>query len=197
MITGVILAGGMNTRFPTLKGMVEVGGERIIERTLRIFRDLFGEVIISTNNPDAYFYLGERMVGDIGDSRGPMSGIYSSLINSKSKKIFVAACDMPFISPDVVRYISSVETDAGAVVSSINGRIHPLLGIYRKELISDLETYLDSGAVGLQGFIKDTEAFIIDEGEIRKVDPEGCSFVNINTPEDYKHFTGGRVCYQD
>ncbi|MEF9475741.1 MAG: nucleotidyltransferase family protein, partial [Candidatus Mariimomonas ferrooxydans] len=56
--TGVILAGGENRRLPVLKSFIEIDGEKIIERNLKIMKNLFNEVFIVTNQPEVYLYLG-------------------------------------------------------------------------------------------------------------------------------------------
>jgi len=193
-ITGVILAGGDNRRFPVNKGLLRVGGERIIERTLRVFREVFGEVIISTNTPEYYFFSGERMIGDLYPSRGPMGGIFSALLNAATERIFVVACDMPFLNPALVRYISGIAVDAGIVVCSFKKSLHPLFGVYGKGMLHPLEHHLRKGVTGLQRFLRDFNAYVVGEDEIKKIDPEGTSFVNINTIGDFNKFIGGRIC---
>ncbi len=193
-ITGVILAGGDNRRFPVNKGLLRVGEERIIDRTLRLFREIFAEVIISTNTPEYYFFSGERMIGDLIPARGPMGGIFSALVNARTDRIFVAACDMPFLKPSLIRYLSGIVTDADMVVCSFRKSLHPLLGLYGKDILHPLENHLRKGTTGLQRFIRDLNAHIVEEEEIKKIDPEGVSFVNINTVGDFNKFIGGRIC---
>ena len=48
----VILAGGLNKRFNGQnKAFIRLGGQTIIERLYRLFKDLFNDIIIVTNNP--------------------------------------------------------------------------------------------------------------------------------------------------
>ncbi len=193
-LTGVILAGGDNRRFPYRKGWIRVEGERLIDRTLRIFRGIFPEVIISTNVPGDYFSLGARMIGDVVPGRGPMGGIFSALLNAPSAGIFVAACDMPFIKPRLVRYLAGLSEKSGIVACSFGGKTHPLLAVYGRDLLSDFREHLERGTTSLRMFLSEHDAFIVQEEEVRKIDPEGASFVNINTPLDYNKFIGGETC---
>ncbi|MCI0468721.1 MAG: molybdenum cofactor guanylyltransferase, partial [Nitrospirae bacterium] len=127
-ITGVILAGGENTRFPTLKGFIKINGAAIVERNVWLMKDIFDEVIISTNMPEKYFYLGVPLIGDILPSRGPMSGIYSALLNAKGSGIFAAACDMPFIKRDLISFVCKRHSE----VSNFQG-IDATIPIYNNE----------------------------------------------------------------
>jgi len=197
-ITGVILAGGLNKRFPFLKPFIKIGNEKIIERTLKIFRKIFDDLIISTNTPEYFFYLGEKMVGDLYPFKGPLTGIFSSMINARYEKIFVVASDMPFIKKELIEYIIKInkKTNSQIVICYSEGKLHPLFGIYHKSLVTKIQKTLLSGKFKMLYFIiKEIEdTFIIDEDEIKILDPKGLNFVNINTIEDYKKFIGGGKC---
>ena len=101
----LILAGGENKRLPLIKGFIDVDGKRIIESNIELLEEIFNRVIISTNTPELYFYLGVVMVGDIVEDKGPMTGILSALTMPDVSEVFVTACDMPFIKPALVKYI--------------------------------------------------------------------------------------------
>lgn len=75
----LILAGGENRRIPLLKGFLEIRDERILEVLIQSLRKLFNRIILSTNTPEHYYYLGLPMVGDIIQVKGPMTGIFSAL----------------------------------------------------------------------------------------------------------------------
>lgn len=190
-MTGVILAGGENRRFPTLKGFIKIGDSTIIERNLSIMKGMFDEVFISTNTPEKYFYLGAPLIGDVLPSRGPMSGIYSALINSKYDSVFVVACDMPFVKREVIsficdRYAGLRSRAIDAVIPIYNNEPQPLFGVYCKTAMPHLEEGIADRKTSLKRFLDKIKTDFIDEPEIRKIDPAGASFVNINTPEDYE-----------
>ncbi len=194
MSSALILAGGSNRRYPILKPFINIKGKTIIERQLCLLSSLFDEVLLSTNLPEYYFKFGLSMVGDIGSSAGPLSGILSGLLNSTSDRLFVVACDMPFIKRELVELILSKGNHTSVVLCSYKGKLHPLIGLYDRSLIGRIESYLEKGYYRVYDFINNLDSCIIDETEIKKVDPEGCSFVNINTPEELKKIIGGRIC---
>ena len=82
-MTGTILAGGENRRIPLLKGHIEINGEKIIDSSVNLMRNLFGRVVISTNTPELYFYCGVPMIGDIINQRGPLTGIFFCAVKHK------------------------------------------------------------------------------------------------------------------
>lgn len=191
----LILAGGENKRLPVIKGFLDVDGKRIIESNVELLEKIFDRVIISTNNPELYFYLGVVMVGDIVEDRGPMTGILSALTMPDVSEVFVTACDMPFIKPALVKYIvDSWDRGPDAVIPVFEKKPQPLLGIYSKKLAYHMERSIKNKQRSLTRFLEKVNVRYIDEQQVRRIDPEGRSFVNINTMEDYQTEIGGKPC---
>ncbi|MFA4829879.1 MAG: molybdenum cofactor guanylyltransferase, partial [Thermodesulfovibrionales bacterium] len=188
-MTGTILAGGENKRIPVLKGHIEINGQRIIDSSVNLLKNFFDRVIISTNTPELYFYCGAPMIGDIIKQRGPVAGIFSVLSNT-GDDIFVTACDMPFIKPELVSLLVARcalrEENWDAVIPVFEGRPQPLLGIYSKNILSVIEERLRKELRSLRDMLTELKVLYIKEKEVREIDPEGRSFVNINTMEDYE-----------
>ena len=98
-MTGIILAGGKASRLGGInKAFIEIGGERLIDRTMRVYRALFEEIIISTNSPLEYLEFDARIVTDIHRGKGPLGGIHAGLLHATCEHAFVSACDMPYLS---------------------------------------------------------------------------------------------------
>lgn len=195
-MTGVILAGGENLRIPLLKGYLEINGTRIIDSSIKLLEQFFNKVVIITNTPESYFYCGVPIIGDIVSQRGPATGILSALLSTEADEIFVVACDMPFITPELIRYIvdkyrtqNSELKQWDAAISVFGERLQPLLGIYSKNIIGTIERRLNKGLRSMKDMLAELKVLYINEEEVSGIDPEGRSFVNINTIEDYKKLT--------
>ncbi|MEW6408559.1 MAG: molybdenum cofactor guanylyltransferase [Nitrospirota bacterium] len=186
--TGVILAGGENRRMPTNKAFLEVNGEIIIERTIRIFNELFDEVIIVTNTPELFIKYRIKLVGDLFNLRGPLTGIFSGLLNARGNFCFVVACDMPFINKELMSYMIANTGDYDAVVPRIGKAIEPLHAIYSRECLHAMEQSLLVNQTprqrSLTEFLNRCNVRFIEEDEIERFDPSKRSFVNLNTPDD-------------
>jgi len=210
-MTGTILAGGENRRIPLLKGHIEIKGEKIIDSSVNLMRNLFGRVVISTNTPELYFYCGVPMIGDIINQRGPLTGIFSVLLNIKDDAIFVVACDMPFLNDQLMKYMldkyrgknrenpepltsGSEITKWDAVIPVFEGKPQPLFGIYSKNILGIIEKRLNKGLKKLKDMLTEINVLYIKEEEVRQIDPEGRSFLNINTMEDLEKVRGGKIC---
>ena len=210
-MTGTILAGGENQRIPLLKGHIEINGEKIIDSSVNLMESLFGRAVISTNTPELYFYCGVPMIGDIINQRGPLTGIFSALLNIKDDAIFVVACDMPFLNDQLMNYMVDKYRDKNCVISEpitsgseitqwdavipvFKGKPQPLFGIYSKNILGIIEERLNKGLKRLKDLLTEINVLYIKEEEVRQIDPEGRSFLNINTMEDYEKVI--RVCCQ-
>jgi len=190
----LILAGGENRRMPVTKGFLEINNNKIIESNLELLRNIFKRVLISTNNPELYFYLGVPMVGDVVAYRGPMTGIFSALAMPEVSDVFVTACDMPFINGILINYIVAKWSDMwDAVIPIFNNTPQPMLGIYSKRIVESMEESLKTGKKSLRDFLHEINVRYIQEDEVRNIDREGKSFVNINTMEDLQR-EGGKIC---
>jgi molybdopterin-guanine dinucleotide biosynthesis protein A len=191
----LILAGGENTRIPIPKGLLLVEGQRIMDRTMRLCRNIFGRIIISTNMPELYFYSGAMLVGDVLPRKGPMTGIYSVLSMPGVPVVFVTACDMPFINVILMQYLIGKWTGGeDAIIPVYRDKPEPLFGIYSARIAGVMGESIRDGQMSLQSFLGKINVHFVGEEAVRRRDPEGRSFVNINTLEDYQRETGGTEC---
>lgn len=178
-----IISGGENRRMPVIKGFIEINGKKIIESQLELLRGLFDRVVISSNAPELYFGLGVPVIGDVLSQRGPLTGILSVLLSTGEEEVFCVACDMPFISPELIGHITR-EKGGDAAVPVFCGRPEPLLSVYSKGIIETGLRRLAEGKASLTGILDEIDVRYIKEDDVRAIDPDGRSFVNINTPED-------------
>lgn len=198
-VSGAILAGGKNIRYPSVKSFIKIGGSTIIERNLKILEGIFEEVFISTNSPELYFRLGVPLFGDRIPSRGPMSGLYTLLSNIKNDCLFIVACDMPFVKESLILFICerykeiSKKMDIDATIPIYKDEPQPLLGIYCKGALTYLKDCVLKERTSLKRFFNEIRTYYIYHNEFAHLDPEGISFVNINTEEDYRNIAN-MVC---
>jgi molybdenum cofactor guanylyltransferase len=194
IMDAVILAGGENTRMPFLKGFLEFGGKKIIESNVALLNSIFQKVFIITNNPELYFSFDAHLRGDVFNIRGPIAGIVSALMAPGVSDVFVTACDMPFINVILIQYIiNKWDGNGPALIPLYEGKPQPLFGIYSGKVVKIIEEYIKNGRRSLQEFLRTIQVQYITEEEVLAIDPEGRSFVNINTMEDLTR-EGGRIC---
>ena len=197
---GAVLSGGQNRRIPLTKGFIKFRGSTVIESNVKLLEKILGRVVISANAPEDYFHLGVPVIGDIvkkpfGEDvinrpLGPMAGILSVLVCTGEEEIFVTACDMPFIKPELISYIIGNKKSGEAAVPVFNGRPEPLLAVYSKRAIKTMEGMINSNRLSLMDMLNELDVRYIGEEDVRRIDPDGESFVNINTLDDYEKAFG-------
>jgi len=184
-----VLAGGENTRYPTPKGLIVMRGKKIIELHIEVFVSLGLSPHISTNSPETYGFTGVPLIADSVTHRGPMSGIISAFDATGAGELLVTACDMPFIKAEMIEYIIS-HRSGEATVPFPQGKPEPLLAVYTKSAADKMRQCLKEGRGSMRDMLKLLDIRRIGDDEIKKIDPEGMCFVNINTPEDYENALG-------
>ncbi len=185
--TGIILAGGKNKRFGSEKAFIQLKpGLSLIQNTLNLFRKIFSEIIIVTNNPSLYQRFETRAVEDLFKDKGPLGGVFSGLCFSKSELNFVIACDMPFPNADLIEYILRQPEKYDLVLPEVDGKVDPLFARYSKPTLPVIFSHLSSGDLKVQSILAELKVLKITPEKIKQFDPEHLSFFNINTQEDLK-----------
>ena len=184
-VTGVIQAGGKSTRMGgSPKALIELGGKRIIERIINVLSSEISDLLVVTNTPELYGFLGLPMVHDVFPDHGSLGGIYSGLKAAKGEYAFTVACDMPFLHRGVVRLLLARAEEADVVIPKLGEQFETLHALYGKACLSHMEELLLAKRLKIIGFFDKVRVKIIPEDEVARFrDPEIC-FMNVNSPED-------------
>jgi len=188
-MTGVILAGGRSSRMGINKALIEMNGERLIDRAVRLFREIFPALILVTNDPLLYLDQDLIIVTDIVPGRGPLMGIYTALFFA-SDDVFVAACDMPFLNGDLIRYMVSQAGEADIVVPRPGAGYEPLHAVYSRRCLKPAGAALARGERKVVSFYKGLRVKVIEGEALAPFGDPGRLFMNINTPEEREGLLG-------
>jgi molybdopterin-guanine dinucleotide biosynthesis protein A len=183
---GIILAGGENRRMGRDKAFLSIAGRPMIEHVLAAFRTVFERTVVVTNAPARYERYGVTAVADAFDARGPLTGIYSGMAASGDEYSFVAACDMPFLEPGLMRFMAGLADGPDVVVPLVGGQYEPLLAIYHRGLLPLMEDSIRQGEQRVQALYEGLDLRPVTEEEIGRFDPKRRSLINLNTPEQYE-----------
>lgn len=184
--TGVILAGGLSTRFAGKnKAFVEVGGVRIIDRIYDTLKNLFEEIILITNDPLEYIEYDALIGIDLFEKRSSLNGIYSGLFYSSHPHVFITACDTPFLQKELVEMVTgSIDDRFDVVMPRTSEGSEPLCAVYSKRSLNRIEQHLIQDKHKIQRVFRQDRIKIVSEKSLRKVDPDLISFFNVNSSED-------------
>ncbi len=183
-ISCIVLAGGEGKRLGIEKAFLRIGDRTLIEGILEKMARIGDEVIIVTNSPQRYGYLGVRLVGDVYPGKGALGGIYSGLKVARHHHSLVVACDMPFLDPKLLRYMILLSPGQDVVIPRIGELTEPLHAIYSKRCLQPIECLLATGSLKIIDFFPEVRVRYVEEQEIKLLDPQCLSFFNINTPAD-------------
>ncbi|MBB3130812.1 molybdopterin-guanine dinucleotide biosynthesis protein A [Paenibacillus rhizosphaerae] len=202
-MTGILLAGGRSSRMGTDKALLSVNGETVIGRVIRMMSPAASRIIISANDDEKYAFLDKEVVHDRYPGQGPLSGLDAGLHAAATPWSVVAACDMPFVTEEVFRFLArkaeetaAVTNDEGgfqAIVPVSGGRIQPLLAAYHRGVLPSLEQCLSSGRLRLTEWLDLLKVCYVSEEElIQELGPGAVkAFYNMNEPLDYKQAMTG------
>ncbi len=183
--TGALVAGGRARRLGGVaKGLLRVDGEPIAARALRLFRELFDDALVVSNDPAAYAPLGARVVPDVLAGKGAPGGLHAALAAARTGWVFTAGCDMPFLSAEGIALLAARRADHDAVLVRFGGRLEPLHALWSRACLPTFERALRAGDPSLWNLSLLVNAAIVEEPEWRVVDPEGRAFANANTQGD-------------
>jgi molybdopterin-guanine dinucleotide biosynthesis protein A len=181
----VILAGGQSRRMGRDKLSLEVGGLALIEHVRNALAADCQEILVVGG--ETIRLEGARRVPDERAGRqGPLAGIEAGLAASKHDHVFVAAGDMPFLSPGLVGYVLERlgRGDAVAVIPRHGGRSHPLCGAYVRALLPRVSAALDGGARAVGEFLDGLGRVEHVEVELRRFGRPDLLLMNVNSPGD-------------
>ena len=184
--TAVILVGGKSSRMGRPKALLPFADEPLIAHVVRGLRKMFDEAVVVAAPEQELPELPAVLVRDEVAYQGPVSGIYHGLKASTKEVCFVTSCDAPFLNPVLVAHLLSQIADFDVVVPYWQERFQPLHAVYRRSVAPLLKAQLERGELRPISLYDKVRTRDIREDEIRLHDPEGLSFLNMNSPEDYE-----------
>lgn len=184
-MTAIILAGGKSSRFGLDKAFIKVRGLPLIISQIKLLKEIFKKIIIITNNPKRYKFKGVKIFQDIVPGKGPLGGIYTALTNSDTFYNFVIACDMPNLSPKLIKHILKQRNGFDVVVPHLKNGYETLFAIYSKNCIMPIYAILNSRDLRIRNLFKKVRVREIDEDEIKEFGDPDVLFTNINTQKEY------------
>ena len=188
-MTGIVLSGGESRRMGTDKAFLKVDGAPMIEHVLQSLRSVVSRIIIVTNRPESYAAYDAEVVIDACNKRGSLVGIYSGLLRSKDDYNLIVACDMPFLNSRLLSYMANQADSYDIVLPRVGEFVEPLHAIYHKRLTTIMDRHIKRDQLQIRGIFSGLKIRYITEEEIDRHDPERRSFINLNTPNEYKEAT--------
>jgi molybdopterin-guanine dinucleotide biosynthesis protein A len=189
MLTVAIQAGGESRRMGSDKALLPFLGQPLILRVLNRLAHIADEVLVTSNRPESYRFLDLTPVADLVPGIGALGGLYTTLSTAGHPYVAVAACDMPFASPELFLYELLVlrKTGADAVVPRLDGGTEPFHAVYRTEsCLPHVMAAVEAGLRRADAWFDEVDMRYLSPSEIHPYDPDNLAFMNINTPNELK-----------
>ena len=196
-LSGFVLAGGESRRMGQPKHLLMLDGETMLERQMRLLRSVCRAVAViglAEFPPDPRV----AVLPDAISGRGPLGGIYTGLLHTRTEYNLFVGCDLPFLDARFLGFLARCALDAQAditVPEDRQGRVEPLCAIYRREVGAFVRASLREGANKTSGFFSRVRCRVVPWREIARAGFTPRIFDNMNTPEDWqaavRHFSPG------
>ncbi|MBE3561791.1 MAG: molybdenum cofactor guanylyltransferase [Ktedonobacteraceae bacterium] len=199
----IILAGGQSRRMGRDKALLPwpghpVTGEHDITREtgvtfvdhlVSVLRDCCSEIVLVARDAvqaATYRLPGVHVITDREAGIGPLMGIYSGLAAIEATHALVCAVDMPFVQPAIVSFLLAQAVGEEMIVPVVEQVPQVLLAVYPRSLLPLIEERLRSGRRDPRSLLEVATIRYIDEAQLRAIDPQLRSFVNVNTPQELR-----------
>ncbi|MBW2091884.1 MAG: molybdenum cofactor guanylyltransferase [Deltaproteobacteria bacterium] len=188
-ITGLILAGGASRRMGQPKAQLELSGQKIFERVRSKLAPICQEIILVTNRPTDFLDCDLEIVQDLVLGRGPLGGLATGLLYAHYPWSLALACDLPFVKTEILDYLAQRALAASpgprALIPEHKAGWEPLVAVYSKSCLKAALKLLSHKRPRLNDLRYNGVFFErVTEEELRKLDQDLISFINLNTPEE-------------
>jgi len=197
MLTVCIQAGGQSSRMGEDKALKTFLGRPLIQRVIERLAPIADELIVTTNRPDDYRFLDLRLFPDLKPERGALGGLYTPIASASHPIVAVVACDMPFASAGLLEAASRLltEEEADVVIPRVESQAgqvgksegyEPLHAVYRRATcLPAIESAIDADQWKVIAWFPQVKVRVLTSDEIKRYDPSGLAFWNVNTPEEF------------
>lgn len=188
MLTICVQAGGESRRMGQDKALMPFLGRPLIQRVVDRLVPIAHEVIVTTNRPEEYRFLGLPLYPDIIPGRGALGGLYTALASATGEIVAVVACDMPFASATLIEAAIRLLVQEGAdvVIPDSGSGLEPLHAVYRRDTcLPAIKSAIDADQWRLISWFPQVKVRILQPDQTKVYDPSGLAFWNLNTPEEF------------
>jgi len=186
-ITGVILVGGRSRRMGIDKASLEIGGELVLPQLIRRLQPVCtGGVMVICRAGQELPELpdGTRTAVDVLPGHAALGGLYTGLVLAETPDVFLAACDMPLLSAELVTWLRDLPGERDVLIPTRDELLEPLHAIYGHRCLGAIKRALLAGELRMDGWLDSVRVERVDEDRWRQQHPSGHSFLNVNRPED-------------
>jgi molybdopterin-guanine dinucleotide biosynthesis protein A len=200
---GIVLAGGRSSRMGESKAALDWHGSTLLHHIASLLAGTLDGPIVVVGAPGQDLPAlppGVELHSDPVEGQGPVQGIAVGLaaVADRAGAAFVCSVDMPFLHPAFVRRVLAGLQDPPAdqpvdvALPFARGYRQPLAAAYRTTLAGPIGEWVAEG-IRRPGQVFERcrvrtldEAWLLNDPELARVDPNLESLTNVNDPQDYE-----------
>jgi molybdopterin-guanine dinucleotide biosynthesis protein A len=167
------------------KALLPLAGKPVIQHVLDRIEGLAGEILITAPSTEAYESFGARVVPDQLPHAGALMGLLTALDAACGDPVLALACDMPFVQRPLLEHLLSLADRAQVIIPYRAGEFEPFPAVYSRTCLPAIRAALLAGKRRMISFFPDVRVHKVDEDTLARLDPEGRTFFNVNTPADF------------
>ncbi len=174
------------------KGLLPVGGRRILDRLVDAFLEALGRPpLLVANAPDAPAWRSDlRVVSDLRPGAGSLGGLYTAVVAAPAPVVCVA-WDMPFVPPALIARLAQGLETADVCIPASGGRrgLEPLCAGYGPACGPAMAEALDRGDLRAIAFHPAVRVTVLGPEDLSPVAGEAPDRIwfNVNTAEELEH----------
>jgi len=181
---GLVLAGGPGRRMGGGKPLKQIAGRRLIDLALDTLGAVCRRTMVVAVDVAELAWLPVPVIRDRWPGLGPLNAIATAFLDSEAPSFMVMAVDLPLVEPKLLKLIISGHKDDKARAPMGERGPQPLLAYYHRKCLPAALRLLEQGELRTRLLLKAVGARYIPLEDVRQVDPEELSFINVNYPED-------------
>jgi molybdopterin-guanine dinucleotide biosynthesis protein A len=172
------------------KGLLPLPGNEqytFVERLSLTLSSQCSEVILVARDREQarlYQMPNVRTVVDVVPDVGPLMGLYSGLRAMQATHALVTAVDMPLVQPAIIHYLLAFPQDDTLLVPVVKNIPQVLFAVYPRTVLPLIEQRLQEGRRDPRSLLTLARVRYIEEAQLRLIEPQLRSFLNVNTPEE-------------
>ena len=183
----IILAGGFGRRLGRDKATAMAGGRPLLHWSAFAAANVTDDIVVA-RRPDQELPPLEgvrwREAVDHRHDRGPLAGLEAALPMIEHDLAVAVACDMPLLCSEVLGAVADACDGVDIAMPYLDGVAQPLLAAYRPSVVRHATRLLETGDGRIRALLPLVDHRLLEEDDLRELDPQLESFTNINRPED-------------
>lgn len=188
-----ILAGGRSVRMGRDKATAQFHGAPLVKEVYDRVREVFDDIMVVSSVHGAIEGVDAPLVKDILPIQSPVVGIATALIHSVRPRVFVVACDMPFLSVEAIRCIIAEARGEDITIPMAEGYYQPLHAMYARSCLAPLLRLIGLSQLKVSGILPYVSVKTVSDRPCFYTKKGSLVFSNINTPEELARGNAGEI----